>query len=50
MAEIVLGVGTSHTPLLTFEAKMWELYAKRDRGDRKLNMSDGRWLTYDQLE
>ena len=49
MAEIVLGIGTSHTPLLTFEAGQWADYATRDRRERKLNLADGRWLFYDEL-
>ena len=29
MAKIVLGIGTSHTPLLTFDPGLWENYARR---------------------
>ena len=31
MAEIVLGLGTSHTPMLTIPAEMWETYAQGDQ-------------------
>jgi hypothetical protein len=50
MAKIVLGIGTSHTPLLTFSAPQWAEYAKRDLTSTELNTSDGRWLNYAQLE
>jgi hypothetical protein len=49
MAKIVLGIGTSHTPLLTFNAESWADYARRDYTEQRLNMSDGRWISYDQL-
>ena len=35
MAQIVLGIGTSHTPLLALPPEMWAEYAKGDR-----NMTD----------
>jgi aromatic ring-opening dioxygenase catalytic subunit (LigB family) len=50
MAEIIMGIGTSHTPLLTFEATRWQDYVQRDYKSERLNTSDGRWLTYKQLE
>src|ERR1700733_8111070 len=50
MAEIIMGIGTSHTPLLTFEATRWQDYVQRDYKSDRLNTSDGRWLTYKQLE
>ena len=49
MAEIVLGVGTSHSPLLTFDAELWNGYIQRDYTGRKLNLSDGRWVSYQEL-
>jgi 3-O-methylgallate 3,4-dioxygenase len=36
MASIVLGVGTSHTPLLSLPAELWPAYARRDEGNREL--------------
>ena len=48
MARITLGIASSHTPLLTFEATQWERYAQGDL-KRRLNMSDGRYITYDEL-
>ncbi len=49
MAEIALGIGTSHTPLLTFDAALWESYSRRDLNSARMNLSDGRWLSYQQL-
>ena len=36
MADIVLGIGTSHTPLLTLPADLWPAYARRDEGNPEL--------------
>jgi Catalytic LigB subunit of aromatic ring-opening dioxygenase len=49
MAEIIMGVGTSHTPLLAIEPKKWNEYIARDYTRDNLNLSDGRWVSYDQL-
>ena len=49
MAEIVLGIGTSHSPLLTFDADMWMERATDDRRNQALTLSDGRTLSYDAL-
>lgn len=49
MARIVLGLGTSHSPLLTLDGSRWAERAADDLRSRSLNTSDGRWLTYDQL-
>lgn len=49
MAEIVLGIGTSHSPLLTFEADLWLERAEDDRRNEALTLSDGRTLAYDTL-
>jgi hypothetical protein len=49
MAHIVLGVGASHTPLLTLGAEQWAHRAAVDYKNPRLNMSDGRWLSYEQL-
>jgi hypothetical protein len=49
MAEIALGIGTSHTPLLTFGAEKWADYSRRDYKSRTLNLSDGRWVSYEEL-
>ena len=49
MAKIVLGIGTSHTPMLTLESGDWEHRAAADYRNPTLNLSDGRWLSYEQL-
>ncbi len=49
MSHIVLGLGTSHTPLFTLDASEWTHRASADRANPKLNLSDGRWLNYEQL-
>jgi hypothetical protein len=49
MAKIVLGIGTSHTPLLSLDGDEWTQRAAGDRQSTTLNLSDGRWVSYDQL-
>lgn len=49
MAQIVLGLATSHSPLLTFGVETWLEKADDDKR-RKLNLSDGRMVSYAQLE
>src|SRR5215210_7773728 len=36
MAKIVLGIGTSHTPLLALPPEMWPQYAKGDERNPEL--------------
>lgn len=48
MGHIVLGLGTSHSPLLTFGVDTWIEKASDDMR-RKLNLSDGRMVTYEAL-
>ena len=50
MARIVLGIGTSHTPMLTLEADEWSHRAAADYSNPHLNLSDGRWLSYRELQ
>lgn len=50
MAEIVIGVGTSHTPLLSLDGDEWQSRASDDFRNKNLNLSDGRWVTYDELD
>lgn len=49
MARIVLGIGTSHTPLFTLDSSEWKHRAEADYANPKLNLSDGRLLTYPEL-
>src|SRR5947209_11271019 len=36
MAEVVLGLATSHTPMLTLPAELWSSYAGNDERNREL--------------
>jgi len=49
MANIVLGLTTSHTPLFTLNSDDWRLRAEPDRADPRLNLSDGRRMRYEEL-
>jgi hypothetical protein len=49
MARIVLGIGSSHSPLLTFSAEMWMERASDDLRNEALTLSDGRTLSYKDL-
>jgi hypothetical protein len=49
VAEIALGIGTSHTPLLTFDASLWASYSSRDLTSTRMNLSDGRYVSYQHL-
>ena len=44
MAEIVLGMGTSHTPMLSLPPELWETYAQRDKGNRELAYPPHGWV------
>ena len=48
MAEIVLGIGTSHGPMLTTPPENWHLRASDDR--KNTHPFRGRVWTYDELE
>ena len=50
MARIVLGIGSSHTPLLTLPAEEWAHRAAADYANPQLNLSDGRFVTYGELQ
>ncbi|MDA0263822.1 MAG: extradiol ring-cleavage dioxygenase [Chloroflexi bacterium] len=50
MAEIVLGLGTSHSPMLSLPGDMWGEYAARDKGNPMLlSLEDGSTKTYEEL-
>ena len=49
MARIVLGLATSHTPMLNLTAQQWQHRAEVDYANARLNLSDGRRVTYEQL-
>jgi hypothetical protein len=48
MAEIVLGIATSHTPMLTLPAELWPSYAERDARNPELAFPpDGLVMSYE---
>ena len=50
MAKVVLGLGTSHSPLLSVPSELWALYAERDRANGSLySIRDGRHVDYEEL-
>ncbi|MEV4381074.1 hypothetical protein [Streptosporangium sp. NPDC049644] len=49
MAEIVLGIGTSHSPLLAIEPALWAERAKDDHRKQELYLADGRVVSYAEL-
>ncbi|HEX3956050.1 MAG TPA: hypothetical protein VHZ03_05395, partial [Trebonia sp.] len=49
MAQIVLGIGSSHTPQLSSGVDMWEDHAERDRNNPELLGKDGEFHSYDEL-
>ena len=48
MAEIILGVGSSHGPLLNLPPEQWEVRAKFDRAQSELAYRDGTY-TFPEL-
>ncbi|WP_405997702.1 hypothetical protein [Streptomyces sp. NBC_00829] len=49
MAQIVLGIGTSHSPVLSIPGELWESYAENDRNIRELVFPpEGIALDYDR--
>jgi hypothetical protein len=49
MAEIVLGIGTSHSPVLALDGSEWHNRAAADYRNPALTLSDGRTMTYPEL-
>ena len=50
MAEIVLGIGTSHSPTLSLPPDLLPVYAERDRTNPMLSAPpDGKVRTYEEL-
>ena len=49
MAEIVFSFAASHTPMLALEGKRWSERAEDDKKNKALNLSDGRFISYDDL-
>jgi hypothetical protein len=49
MAKIVFSLAASHTPMLALEGKRWSERAEDDKKNKSLNLSDGRFVGYDDL-
>jgi len=49
MADIVIGVASSHTPQLSSGVDMWPDHAERDRRNPHLLGADARYHSYDEL-
>ncbi len=49
MADIVIGIASSHTPQLSSGVDMWTDHAERDRRNPLLLGKDARFHTYDEL-
>lgn len=49
MADLVLGIGTSHTPQMSSSAEGWEGHADRDQRNPRLLAADGEYYTYEEL-
>lgn len=49
MADIVLGIGTSHSPILILDGEDWVHRSRDDRRNKSLYTLDGRKLSYDEL-
>jgi 3-O-methylgallate 3,4-dioxygenase len=49
MAELVLGVASSHTPQISTSAAHWSQHAARDEGNSRLLGADGEYHTYAEL-
>ncbi|MGD9944725.1 MAG: hypothetical protein AB7L76_15705 [Burkholderiaceae bacterium] len=50
MAQIVLGLGTTHSPMLNLSAGQWRHRANVDQSNASLALSDGRRLSYAELQ
>jgi len=49
MAQIVLGLGTSHSPQLSTPPDLWRNHGERDRHNPDLRKPDGRVYTYEEV-
>jgi aromatic ring-opening dioxygenase catalytic subunit (LigB family) len=49
MADVVLGIGSSHSPQLSSTAEMWSDHARRDRSNRHLLGPDGEFHTFEEM-
>ena len=49
MAKLVLGIGTSHSPLMVLSPDQWYQRAEVDYKNPRLTLSDGREMSYPEL-
>lgn len=49
MATVVGAIGTSHSPMLLTNPRLWRERAAQDRGNKELYDTEGRHVTYDEL-
>lgn len=49
MSQMVIGIGTSHSPLLAMAPEMWVERARDDYKRTRIQLCDGRVLSYEQL-
>ena len=50
MAEIVLGLGSAHSPMLSLAVEMWPEYGERDKVNPMLtSVPGGQVMSYEQL-
>lgn len=49
MAAITLGIGTSHSPMLSIDPARWEDWGRRDAANPMLFDRDGNRVTFDEL-
>jgi len=49
MAQIVLGLGTSHSPQLSTPPDLWRNHGERDKRNPDLRKPDGRIYTYEEV-
>jgi Catalytic LigB subunit of aromatic ring-opening dioxygenase len=49
MAQLVLGIGTSHSPLLTIDASLWAARGEDDLRRQNIFLADGRVVSYQAL-
>ncbi len=50
MARIIFGAGVSHSPVLALDTKDWEERSNDDKLNQRLNLSDGTYASYQELE
>lgn len=49
MAEIILGLGSSHSPQVSTPPELWADHAERDKRNPNLFATDGRKVSYEEL-